>query len=337
MYNLCNSLLLNEVIIINNSRLFNFINIDLKLAQQLFSSYDEDLKLKNLTLIEDGLSTSNYIVALKNCNKKYLLKLYPNNGGNSEVEFSSYKYASQYVNVPKIHVFDNSKKLIKSDYMIIDYISSITLKEYILKNKEFPTKFAYAIGKSLALLHNKSYSSMCLIDNNLDTKKVLLPISMLNKHYLTGFAGKHINESLKCDINKCILSNKNLLNKLNNNFVYSHGDFNSNNILINTLDNSVWFIDFEYSLAAPIYYDIGKFFRENVFLDKYRTNDVYLSFYNGYNSHAKIKLDDEWIKLSKLMDISTMLALINNENPPKDWVEDIEISIYNSINYINSI
>lgn len=51
--------------------------------------------------------------------------------------------------------------------------------------------------------------------------------------------------------------------------LFPHGDFNPNNILIDNVGNRVWFIDFEYSLSAPIYYDIGKIFRENGDMDQY--------------------------------------------------------------------
>ncbi len=60
-----------------NIRLFDQINIDLKIAQKLFSQYDSKIEVTNLVLIPEGMSTSNYIVDVKNASKKYLLRFTP--------------------------------------------------------------------------------------------------------------------------------------------------------------------------------------------------------------------------------------------------------------------
>lgn len=310
-----------------NVRLYDYISIDKNTVQKLFSEYDSKIEVKNIKLIPEGLSTSNYIVEIKNSTKKFLLKIYPEGGGNSEVEVSSYLYAKQYVNVPTIYLFDDSKKIYNKPYVIMEYINGISLKEYVINNKKFPVKIAYDIGSKLAIIHRREYKNMGLLNKDLDIKKTLLPVNILHEHYLNGVAGTHINSKIKYELLEFIATNKALLKELEASFVYSHGDFSSSNILINAIDNTVWFIDFEYSLSAPIYYDIGKFFRDNVLMDKYRNKKTYDNFISGYNAHAKNKVSKDWIKLAKLIDITGMLALINRKNPPNEWVKEIENAI----------
>ncbi|WP_346938834.1 hypothetical protein [uncultured Clostridium sp.] len=66
---------LGGIYISNESvRLHDFITIDIKTAQKLFSEYDSKIQVTNLRLITEGLSTSNYIVDIKKSLKKYLLR-----------------------------------------------------------------------------------------------------------------------------------------------------------------------------------------------------------------------------------------------------------------------
>ncbi len=233
--------------------------------------------------------------------------------------------------MPKIHLFDESKKVYDKPYVIMDYIDGSTLKEYVIKNKKFPDKIAYDIGSKLALLHSKEYKNRGLLNKNLDIIKNLGLITGRHEHYLKGIPGTHINSKIKNQLLEFIDKNKALIKRLETTFVYSHGDFNPSNILINNIDSSVWFIDFEYSLAAPIYLDIGKLFRDRPSMDKYIEKSAYDNFINGYNTHAKNKVSDDWLKLSKLMDMIGVLALIDKENSPSGWVKEIESELKHTL------
>lgn len=317
-----------------NVRLYDYINIDEKTAQKLFSQYDTKAEVVGLQLIPEGLSTSNYIINIKNTTKKFLLKIYPEGGGNSALEVASYIYAKQHVNVPNIYFFDNSEKVYDRPYIIMDYIDGISLKKYVIKNKKFPEKIAYNIGGNLALLHNRKYGNRALLDEDLNIKKILPPVSTLYEKYLNGIAGTHIRSEIKNNVLKFITENKDMLKKLDSIYVYSHGDFNSSNILIDNKEN-VWFIDFEYSLSAPIYLDIGKFFRDND-MNKYRGKNIYDSFISGYNALAKHPASNDWIKLARLIDMGGMLALINKKSVPDGWVKEIEDSIIHTIRILKN-
>ena len=110
---------------------------------------------------------------------------------------------------------------------------------------------------------------------------------------------------------------------------------NSTNILIDSKEKA-WFIDFEYSLSAPIYYDIGKFFSDSVDMDKYRGKHTYDNFINGYNAWAKHPAPADWIKLARLMDITGMLALINKKSVLDGWVNGIEDAIIHTMSVLKN-
>jgi tRNA A-37 threonylcarbamoyl transferase component Bud32 len=316
-----------------NIRLNNHIIVDQKTAQKLFAEYDPRARVAGLQLVPEGMSTSNYIIDIQNDSRKFLLKIYPEGGGNSALEVSSYQYAKQYVNVPDIYLFDKKGKVIDSPYVIMDYVDGMTLREYVIHHQRFPEKIAHDIGSKLALLHQREYETMALLDENLDIQKVLLPVTTLHEYCLNGIAGTRIRSETKNDVLEFISENRDMLKELALHFVYSHGDFNPSNILIDHQDN-VWFIDFEYSLAAPVYYDIGKFFRGRAELDQYIGKSVYDHFGGGYNAIAKQPVPEDWIKLAKLMDIAGMLELLNKEKVPEGWREAIELEILGTMSIL---
>ncbi|WBW98822.1 aminoglycoside phosphotransferase family protein [Oceanirhabdus sp. W0125-5] len=319
-----------------NVRLYEHINIDKEEVQEIFYKYDSKLEVINYILIPEGLSTSNYIIEIKNSSKKFLLKIYPEGRGNSEIEVASYNYIKEYVNVPNIYLFDESKTIYNKPYVIMEYINGITLKEYIINNKKFPDNIAYDIGRILALIHKREYKEMGLLDKNLDIAKSLIPVANLHEYYLNGVAGTHIDSKIKNEILEFIDESTEMLKELERTYVYSHGDFYPSNILIENKGNSLWVIDFEYSLSAPIYYDIGKFFRQREEIDKYIEKSTYENFINGYNTYGKNKVSKEWFKLAKLLDMTGMLALINKKNPPIEWVKAIENVLVNSLKILKN-
>jgi len=88
-----------------------------------------------------------------------------------------------------------------------------------------------------------------------------------------------------------------------------------------------YFIDYEYCFSAPVFYDIGKFFRTRTNVEKYIGTETISAFFEGYNNKAKESLPKEWYIYSRVADVATMLHLINKPNIPEGWGLAIDTEI----------
>ncbi|WP_160673632.1 aminoglycoside phosphotransferase family protein [Clostridium sp. C8-1-8] len=315
----------------NNERLFEFKFLDSKDIYAIFSKYNSQLIVNNIVPIEEGMSTSNYMV--KTNDKRYLLKVYPKNNDHSDVEISAYKYAHNIINVPEVLYLDKSKILVDYTYAIFQYIDGLSLREYISKNKGISEKLAYNIGKMLGGLHRKEYAHTALLDVDLGIKKQITQFKDQYKYFLNGIPGKHLNPKVKQALEYFINNYDHMISKIAEKNVFCHGDFIPSNILVDFNDN-IWIIDFEYCFSSPFYYDIGKFFRSRDSYTEYIDDNVKIYFADGYNAMSLYKLPEDWYRLAKVADIAVMLALINREDIPVDWLSGIEEEIMMTINML---
>jgi Ser/Thr protein kinase RdoA (MazF antagonist) len=313
----------------NNHRLFDFKSVSSEVIHAIFSKYNNQLLIQNVAPITVGMSTSNYMIEASS--KRYLLKIYPKNNDHSNIEITAYNHAYYIIKVPEVLHFDNSKTLIDNTYAIFQYIDGMTLKQYVLKNNGFSNNIAYKIGSMLALLHRKEYACTALLNDNLSIKKQIAQFENQSKSFLDGIPGKYLNEIVKRDLEHFIEANRHLISRISEKNVFCHGDFIPSNILIDLYD-SPWFIDFEYCLSVPRYYDIGKFFRTRESYSKYIDDAAKRAFAQGYNAMSKSTLPEDWYKLSKIADIVVMLSLINRENIPRNWIKEIEEEIIVTMN-----
>lgn len=313
----------------NNNRLFDFQSLAAEAINTIFSKYDNRLVIQNIASITAGMSTSNYMVEASS--KKYLLKVYPKNNDHSGIEIAAYKYAHHIINVPEVLYFDNSKTIIDNTYAIFQYIDGLTLKQHVLRNKGLSSNAAYKIGSMLALLHKKQYACAALLNDDLSIKKQIKKFEDQCKSLLDETAGKHLNEVVKGDLEHFIDVNINLIERITEENVFSHGDFIPSNILIDQNDTP-WFIDFEYCISVPRYYDIGKLFRTRNNYSEYIDDKAKRDFAEGYNIMSQNGLPEDWYRLSKIADIVVMLGFINRENIPHDWIEEIEEEIIATMN-----
>lgn len=313
----------------NDDRLFDFKSVNTEDIHAIFSKYNNQLLVQNIVPITAGMSTSNYMVEASN--KKYLLKVYPKNNDHSDIEIAAYKHAHYIIKVPEVLHFDNSKTIIDNAYVIFQYIDGLTLREYVSKNKGFSNNVAYKIGSMLATLHRKEYACTALLNVDLCIKKQITQFENQYKFFLAGMPRKHLNEIVKRNLEHFIDDNRYLIERISENNVFCHGDFIPSNIIIDVYDTP-WFIDFEYCFSVPCYYDIGKLFRSRENYSEYIDDKVKRDFAEGYNAMSQRGLPENWYKLSKIADIVVMLALINRENIPRDWIEGIEEEIIVTMN-----
>ncbi|WP_328805639.1 aminoglycoside phosphotransferase family protein [Paenibacillus apii] len=280
-----------------------------------------------------GMSTSNYVVQLEGNTKKYVLRIYPLNNDHSQLEIAAYNYARTMIRVPEIYFFDNSKQLIPNSYIIMEFIEGLTLGEFITENNGFPNSVVRSISGSLALLHQTEYTHMALLDENLRIKENFEPITSQYHTLFNGLAGIHIKPSTKEKFLHFINCNAELLKQVASKHVFSHGDFIFSNIIV-TPSLQTCFIDYEYCFSAPVFYDIGKFFRTRTNVERYIGTETISAFFEGYNSKAKEPLPKEWYIYSKIADVATMLHLINKPNIPEGWGLAIDTEIEKTLDLL---
>ncbi len=317
----------------NDSRLFDFQSISTEDIREIFLKYNKETLIQHINPVISGMSTSNYIVEARD--KKYLLKIYPENNDHSNIEIGAYKNAHKIIKVPEVLHFDDSKIIIDNTYAIFQYIDGFTLREYVEKNKGISGEIAYKIGNMLALLHKKEYTDTALLDGDLCIKRKIIQFQHQYEYFLNGIPGTYLKEIVKNDLKDFINTNNQLIQRICKTNVLCHGDFIPSNILID-LNDTPWFIDFEYSFSAPPYYDIGKLFRNRDNYSQYIDDNMKNNFARGYNAMSLRKLPEDWYKLSKIADIAVMLALVNRENVPPQWIEEIEEEIVETMNLVKS-
>lgn len=292
----------------------------------LIENMCKDFEVEEITLITEGLSTTNYKVRVKHQKQQYLVKLYPLNRLDNIIEYAFMSQLRGVINVPEIHIFDTSKTLIKYDYMIMDFIEGNTLSRYIEEQMTFDSNLAHQLGSSLSKIHFTKFDRMGLLDKHHKIKKTLIPISELINFYQSTYAGSHLSVNSVKHLEFIDRKYKEILRNIDYDCVLSHGDFNPNNIIVDEMLN-LWFIDFEYSMSAPKYYDIGKLFRNRSYYNDYMTAETINSFTKGYQETSQDSLPINWLEYSKVVDITSLLGLINKKETHKDWIEYVEKTI----------
>jgi tRNA A-37 threonylcarbamoyl transferase component Bud32 len=306
-------------------RLHQFYNIDRKSATNLFILFDKGITVDVAIPIHSGMSTSNYCIV--SGQKKYLLKIY--SGSTGSIEPAMYDYLKDYICVPSLLYYDNTKTVCPYSFAIIEYINGETFSEYVKRNNAYPGKIVYKIGEMLSVIHQKTYSKSGLLDIKLQVVKPGKSTKELILNNLKGKAGMHLSGVCREKLATYIEKSKEFIKEIDRDFVLCHGDLGNGNILI--FDEKIYFIDFEYALAESRYRDIGKFFRnKSPEVQQYISKKTHSVFAEGYCSSGN-QLPDNWLQLSRFADIPVMLGLLNIDNPPIDWVSDIEHDIMEAI------
>ncbi|MGZ9583078.1 phosphotransferase family protein [Paenibacillus marinisediminis] len=316
----------------DSARLFDFQALNEDMVKRLFAAFDPKAGITQVSPLTKGMSTSNYALRTDS-GSKYVLRIYPANNDHSRTEVTAYQYAKARIRTPEIFFFDDSKQIVPFSYLIMAFIEGSTLGDFIAGNEGCPDHVVHRIGSALALLHQTEYAHMALLDKHLQIAEHLESFESQYYSLLNGHAGTHIQPSTKVKCLQFLTNHAALVEKIADKHVFSHGDFNFSNIMI-TPSLEPCFIDYEYCFAAPVFYDIGKFFRTRTQVECYIDADTVAAFQEGYNRKAREPLPEEWYALSKLADISTMLHLINKPQIPDGWGAAIDCEIEKNLELI---
>lgn len=303
-------------------RLNDFIIADKKEILSLLVPFDNALTILDFSLIKDSMSNTGYMVTTNS--GKYLLKLYSNT--TDKIEVAAYSYLKDEINVPALLFYDGSKKRFPFAYTVTEFLDGVTFIRYVRTNLKYPPELAYEIGRMCASIHKKKYVHDALLDEKLNISQELPHTREKILHLLNGKPAEYLKQETIEKLCDFIKENSEMFDKIEADSVLCHGDFGYGNIMIS--GGKVFSIDFEFAYSGSIYNDIGRFFRRKApDVQALIGRHIYDAFANGYNSVSSKPLPSNWLTLARLCDINAMLCLLNYDNVPAEWVEDIEYDI----------
>ena len=183
------------------------------------------------------------------------------------------------VPTPKCLGFDSSLEIIPEKYIIVSYISGVSLSDGF-KNlgKEIQQKLSFQMGEIIRKIHN-------VTSEDLNGSVLFGPKTGWKKLYEKEFTfyleeaikGKYFSSEVEEEIKKTFQQFQNLISDLENELRLVHSDFSVSNIQING-GEIVGIFDFEWSHISdplwdlqklPINFQMGDGFSREIFLKGY--------------------------------------------------------------------
>jgi aminoglycoside phosphotransferase (APT) family kinase protein len=216
-----------------------------------------------------------------------------------------------------MYYLNEDKLIIDKPFSIVQFLDGITSEKYLAGNNTISEALAQKIGELLAIIHQKEFEGL-LEENSQHTDGLPLILSwydyLLNNRAVERLGTRVINK-----LKKFIQENNELLGRMAQNFVFSHGDFRPANIMVKD-GRLIGIIDWEGALSAPDYYDIGQFTRYKEHMSEKAKN----RFISGYNQNTRRPVGGDWEKLSKLMDLVNLLVFLDNEEEKPNLFSDMK-------------
>jgi len=312
-------------------RVNKVIKIDKAIANKLIGAYRPDYKVQSIERFTGGKSTSNYKVTIAGSKRPIVLRIYPQSNSTGDKEFAINKKMKELVPIPTMHYFDSSKKLIEHSYAIMEYLDGITLDEYISKHNHFPESLAEEIGEKLALIHHFEYDQEGFLDSNLKLMEGLPPIQLWYKYFMNGTAGKRLDDTTMEKMIQFEERFNSLITTITERFVFNHGDFRPENLMVKD-DRLIGIMDWEFSLSAPCFSDIGQFLRVEELVD----SNIQCRFIKGYNRNAKRPLNENWKGYGKAIDMMNMFSMLDSKEERPMLYSSLKERIDKSFDFLGS-
>lgn len=303
-----------------------FFSVKKQEIQQVFSEYNTQISISNVTPINIGCRNSNYVV---DTNKgKYLLRICPENDRALRKENALYNILDKSIRRPEL-LFISEENEIGRPCGIYEYIDGISLQSVITKDKGITDDIIVQAAKYLVRIHNtRSYSELGFFDDELNLSIKLPPFSTWYDLFIGENATKRLGEDIIANIRKLLKENSNTLHEIDRYYCLGHGDYRPANMLLDKEKNLV-IVDWEFSGSFHQVSDPGQFFR---YSDCFSTSHL-SRFQTVYNSESKNKLPDNWYSLARLRDMVNLLQMINvNIKLPKKN-QDLKNVILDTLNH----
>lgn len=301
-------------------------SIDLELAKKLVADFDEGFEVESVERATQGKSTSNYIVKQKDSHEKLILRILPKADESCRKELGLFHLLGDYVPIPEIYYTNETGNIIDKPYQIVEYMPGITLADYLLQGNNLTNELIEDIAEKSALIHRTVYEKEGSLNALLEIVEELPPIKTWFSFFLERLAGERLGDELKHELSVFINQNRTEFDEICSYFVLSHGDFRPDNILIFEGKLEA-IIDWENALSAPLYFDIGQFFRYGELFPR-KTERVFI---DAYNANSIMPLDKNWLFKSRLMDCVNLLCLLELPNISQEWQTELIRKIRESI------
>jgi aminoglycoside phosphotransferase (APT) family kinase protein len=312
-------------------RIYKIINIDINVANKLYKCFEPQKDVESIELFTSGRSTTNYKIKLKNSDKIFVLRIYPKSDKSWHKEFTIQNMFKNCFPIPEMYYFNEDRMIINYPFSIVQYVNGITLDKYITQeNKCIPESLVQNIGEILAFIHQKNFEKEGFLDENLNITDGLPPILLWYDYFLSNRAGSRLGSNITSRISKLLYENQSYLEQMTSRFVFSHGDFRFENMIVKN-GKLTGIIDWEGALSAPIYLDIGQFFR----YEELTTKKVKNSFIYGYKKNDAFDIVENWDKLSKLMDLANLLCLLDNEEEKTKLFQELKVFVLKTLDIFN--
>lgn len=289
-------------------RKYDVIQLDKMTADSLVKTWLPGSAVESIQRFTGGRSTTNYQITLANNKKKVILRIYPDAGESLRKEYAVYQLLYKQVPMPEIYYINEEYNLCEHPFAIMEFLEGVTLDKYIAEQNGLNIILARQIGETLALIHKKEYPKEGFLDKNLLLTDGLPPILQWYDYFLAGRCGKRLGEKLTIEIRDSLAGNTELLKCMTERFVLSHGDFRPENIMVKD-GKLAGIIDWEGALSAPDYFDLGQFIRYGSLMG----SECIQSLIFGYNSVVNHPVGDDWLKLSKLIDLANLFSILDSE------------------------
>ncbi len=309
----------------NWERSVPFLHIDLNIAKELFKKTLLNEEVNTIVPINEGCRSSNYILGTNNKNK-YILKIFPECDCYYERENTLLNLLRNHILVQKVYLISSSSIIKNKTFGIYEYVDGVNLGRAIRGNFKINESLIKELAITLAEIHKFKYKECGKLDKNLKIIHKLSPLYKLYEENMgINFRNRLGNDVVK-KINYIINDNKEILLNLDKNISLIHGDFQGTNIIVK--DNKISaIIDWEFSMAGNPLIDIGQLFRyENCFSD-----NLIKIFEKQYNKCSDSKLINEWYKISKLIDLISLIKLINTKEEMPTKHKEIKKLIINTL------
>lgn len=309
----------------NWERSLPFFYIDLDIANKLFKKTLLNEEVESIDPINEGCRSSNYVVETNNRNK-YILKIFPECDCYYERENNLLNLLKNDILVQRVYLISSSNIIKNKIFGIYEYIDGVNLGKAIRGGSKIDKNLIEELAMTLAKIHKFKYKECGKLDKNLNIIHKLSPLYTWYEENMGINFKNRLGDNIVKKINYIVNYNKEMLLELDKNASLIHGDFQGTNILVK--DNKISaIIDWEFSMSGNPLIDIGELFRYEEHFD----NDLIKIFEKQYNKYSDDKLIGEWYKISKLVDLISLIKLINTKDDMPNKHKEIKKLIINTL------